>query len=437
MKKRSYIILFVLSIIALLVWFSCNPFQNEGRSSSKIMDLEGSDIIRATAAIYVSPSGNDLNDGSITSPIYSLSLAAEWASSGTTIYMRGGTFNYTKTVNLLQSGTSSAKINIIAYNNEKPVLNFNGMTYSDATVRNTLRGIFLSGNYWYIKGLEICYAKDNGIKVEGSHNEFELCVFHHNMDSGLQIGLGKNDVNSDPENITAYNRVINCDSYENYDVETSGGNADGFACKLHPGNGNYFYGCRAWNNSDDGWDFYHTENQSIIEYCWTWHNGAQANGNGQGFKLGDGTAPHIIRNSVAFDHKYTGDNNKGIDQNSNEGPVTVINCTSFDNEINYYFGSGHANNVLKNNVGFAATIKNISIVDESTQENNSWNLAVTADASDFTSIAVDMAKAPRQADGSLPTGFVRLISGSDLIDKGVNAGLPYNGSAPDLGAYEY
>src|SRR4030043_357681 len=109
------------------------------------------------------------------------------------------------------------------------------------------------------------------------------------MDSGIQIGLGKNDVNSDPENITAYNRVINCDSYDNYDVETSGGNADGFACKLHPGNGNYFYGCRAWNNSDDGWDFYHTENQTVIEYCWTWHNGAQANGNGQGFKLGDGT----------------------------------------------------------------------------------------------------------------------------------------------------
>ena len=37
----------------------------------------------------------------------------------------------------------------------------------------------------------------------------------------------------------------------------------------------------------------------------------------------------------------------------------------------------------------------------------------------------------RQADGSLPNnGFARLVAGSDLIDKGVDVGLPFNGSAP-------
>jgi hypothetical protein len=30
-----------------------------------------------------------------------------------------------------------------------------------------------------------------------------------------------------------------------------------------------------------------------------------------------------------------------------------------------------------------------------------------------------------------------LVAGSDLIDKGVDVGIPYNGAAPDLGAYEY
>ncbi len=29
-----------------------------------------------------------------------------------------------------------------------------------------------------------------------------------------------------------------------------------------------------------------------------------------------------------------------------------------------------------------------------------------------------------------------LVAGSDLIDKGVNAGLPFSGKAPDLGAFE-
>jgi hypothetical protein len=45
--------------------------------------------------------------------------------------------------------------------------------------------------------------------------------------------------------------------------------------------------------------------------------------------------------------------------------------------------------------------------------------------------------APRQADGSLPVNdFARLVAGSDLVDKGVGVGLPFTGSAPDLGAFE-
>ena len=44
---------------------------------------------------------------------------------------------------------------------------------------------------------------------------------------------------------------------------------------------------------------------------------------------------------------------------------------------------------------------------------------------------------PRLADGSLPDlDFLKLSPDSDLIDAGVNVGLPYNGSAPDLGAFE-
>ena len=32
------------------------------------------------------------------------------------------------------------------------------------------------------------------------------------------------------------------------------GDADGFAPKLTLGSGNYFFGCRAWKNCDDGLD---------------------------------------------------------------------------------------------------------------------------------------------------------------------------------------
>ncbi len=44
---------------------------------------------------------------------------------------------------------------------------------------------------------------------------------------------------------------------------------------------------------------------------------------------------------------------------------------------------------------------------------------------------------PRKPDFSLPDiTFGHLVQGSDLIDKGVNVGLPYSGSAPDLGPFE-
>jgi len=44
---------------------------------------------------------------------------------------------------------------------------------------------------------------------------------------------------------------------------------------------------------------------------------------------------------------------------------------------------------------------------------------------------------PRQADGSLPviTCF-HLAEDSDLIDAGVDVGLPYEGETPDIGAFE-
>ena len=42
------------------------------------------------------------------------------------------------------------------------------------------------------------------------------------------------------------------------------------------------------------------------------------------------------------------------------------------------------------------------------------------------------------ADGSLPNvDFLKLKEGSRAIDKGEDVGLPFEGSAPDLGAFEY
>lgn len=97
--------------------------------------------------------------------------------------------------------------------------------------------------------------------------------------------------------------------------------------------------------------------------------------------------------------------------------------------------------MFKNNVGILRKAtspgNNFSEDNNPLQLNNTWNLAVTATAADFGDLTETAAKAPRQADGSLPAGFARLVAGSDLIDQGVNVGQPFNGVAPDLGAFEY
>jgi hypothetical protein len=68
---------------------------------------------------------------------------------------------------------------------------------------------------------------------------------------------------------------------------------------------------------------------------------------------------------------------------------------------------------------------------------NYFNLPVTIDAEDFAGLdEADLVK-PRQPNGDLPeVPFLRLAAGSDAIDHGVDAGRPFRGPAPDLGAFE-
>ena len=186
---------------------------------------------------YVATTGSDSSDGSFDHPFRTIPKAVSIATiPGTTIYVRGGTYAYSSTITLSRSGNSANMYSLLAYPGERPLLDFS------STSAGT-RGIRVSGSYWHIKGFDIWKAGDNGMNVSGSNNVIEFCSFSENGDTGLQLGGGASN-----------NQVINCDSY--FNVDASQGNADGFAPKLDVGTGNYFYGCRAWQNSDDVWDGY-------------------------------------------------------------------------------------------------------------------------------------------------------------------------------------
>lgn len=385
--------------------------------------------------LYVAPDGNDANPGTLTQPLRSLNRAVALAVAGQTIYLRGGVYAETETVFLTKYGNSVNYYKIWAYPDELPVLDFAGQPYT-----TTARGFQISGSYWHLQGLEIKNAGDNGIFIDGRHNLIERVILHDNRDSGLQISNGG-----------AYNRVINSDSYRNFDPP-DGSDADGFAAKLKAGPGNFFQGCRAWENADDGWDLFDNDYPVVIENSWTWHNGDRAlfgnpvswGGNGNGFKVGGNGnyAANILKNCIAFDHVYgTGSATKGFDLNNNRSGITVYNSLAFSNTINYAFatqpGDG-THHLLRNNIGFAAVSANANLSPDTIHDHNSWDLpGITANIADFRSLDVNLAKAPRQADGSLPDNdFARLVTDSDLIDQGVDVGIPYLGVAPDLGPFE-
>jgi hypothetical protein len=376
-----------------------------------------------SAQMYVAPDGDDENPGTFEQPFRSLAKAVSLAGPDSLIYMRGGVYYDSLSTRLNRTGQSGRPIKVWAYPGEVPIID-----YTNQTVHDTSRGIRVSHNYWHLKGLVVRKAGDNGIYVSGWYNVIEDCIIYECHDTGLQLGGN-----------ASYNKIINCDSFLNYDPQGNGEDADGFAAKTLVGPGNEFIGCRAWGNSDDGWDLWEAQNAVLIDSCWAFQNGYNILGNpnfqgdGNGFKLGGNfiQGPHKIIRSVAFDNR-----GKGFDQNNNMAGITVYNNTAWRNQgRNFSFPSTPSSGVheLKNNISYQGP--NL-IAANSIMETNSWQGFTVTDA-DFLSLDTSLANASRKVDNSLPdTDLFRLTQNSTLIDAGVPVGLPFNDAAPDLGAFE-
>ena len=401
--------------------------------------------------IYVAPAGKDDNAGTMDAPFATVAKAQSVASPGDTVFLRDGTYAFTSStasdgLDLTKSGTAGKPISYVAYGDEKPVFDFAGMT---AAAR--IKGINVTASYIVLRGIEMKNVPQNITTAHeswciyndgGSNNIYDRLDLHHNMGPGLFIVHGAN------------NLVQNCDSHHNYDPKSSTGpgtNADGFGCHVNKAGdtGNVFRGCRAWWNSDDGYDLIQAQEPVVIESSWAWYNGympdstsTASGGDGNGFKAGGYGVPatnvpatppsHTVRLCVGFRNRAA-----GFYQNHHPVSDHFYNNTAYSNASSNFNLLGLNGNVgiLRNNVAFGGTLlANASGVDDMT---NSWNLPVTVSAADFQSVDLGMVAAPRKADGSLPDiPFMKLASGSDLIDKGVDVGLPFNGSAPDLGAFE-
>ena len=350
------------------------------------------------------------------------------ATSGDSIIVAAGEYNFDTPLTISNSGTSDDPIVVIAQD-ERPIINFSAMEENSSN-----RGLIIDQDYWKVKGFIFEEAGDNGMLVSGNYNIIEFCDFRRNSDTGLQIDNGGSN-----------NLVLNCDSYFNADSSIE--NADGFACKLTAGTGNKFEGCRAWNNLDDGWDGYLRDNDNIsttYENCWAIKNGfledgTEGNGDGNGFKTGGSDDKDLKHNATYIRCLAVGNTHDGFDHNSNRGTVIIYNCSAYENGNNYNFSNTNPLEelIIKNSVSLNASNSfNATSTDISS---NTWMDGFSVSPNDFESLMVEELTAARQEDGSLPEiSFMHLVAGSELIDAGEEVqGVEFNGTAPDLGAFEF
>jgi len=423
----------------------------------------------SSKTVYVANNGDDNNTGTIELPLASIQKAQSLVSAGDTVYIRGGEYIITESnisrvekdlfaciTFLDKNGQEGKRINYWAYPGETPIFDFSAVKPANRRVV----GIWVEGDYIHIKGLEITgvqvtitsHTESYCIYSWGNHNIIEQISMHDNKGTGLRHRTGGD------------NLFLNCDAYRNHDdvsEDKKGSNCDGFGC--HPkdgGTGNVFRGCRAWFNSDDGYDCIRSSESILFDSCWAFYNGYSTSfgslGDGNGFKAGGyghdeaGKLPSPIpQNTIRFclavrnkangfysNHHLEGNywyNNSAYKNSSNYNMVNRESGTSDNINVNGY------NHVLKNNLGYKGRSSELSWIDKTkcTLEKNYFDLDVTITDEDFISLDEDFLTAERNPDGSLPEiDLMKLHPTSDLIDKGVDIGFPFLFDSPDLGYIE-
>ena len=404
------------------------PALYKGLSSERRVTQLSSEIAhllhRDGSVYHVAICGRDSYEGTLQRPFRTLSNAINVSEPGDTIFIHGGTYDCLDTIHIDRSGEAGKPIRLRAYSTERPVFDFSMAKYD---------GFVITGAYWHIKGLSITNAAYFGVRLEtkrAHHNILEQITALSNDFVGLALLNGAES-----------NLILNCDSHRNFDPQDNGESADGLCAARSIGEGNIFIGCRAWENADDGFDFWYAGSGVRVENCYAYRNGQNIwkhprfTGNANGFKLGQMGGSHVVIRCAAWEHPM-----KGFDLNGNSTGVTLHSCTAMRNRINYAFRFSRGNiekNTMRNNLSFKGEVDLDPKVDD---QFNSWNNPPGCQLiyDDFLSLDETIITGPRNPDGSIPdSDFLRLAPGSDAIDAGTDVGVPFVGRAPDLGAFEY
>ena len=426
-------------------------------------------IVTATDAkvIYVAPQGDDAAAGTVDAPLATLPAAYRLTEGGDTVCFRGGTYNVTDSqvmkikgvyafvFALEKAGTAEHRTCYMGYPGERPVFDFSALMLDG---KHRFAAFYLGADYVHLRNFDIVgvpvrikgHTQSECVSARrGSHCIVEDIAMHDGMAIGYYQKRG------------SHNLVVDCDAYNNYDDYSEGpygGNVDGFGCHVFDTFevGNVFRRCRAWRNSDDGFDLISCAAPVEIDHCMAFYNGycPSSNpadtvnfvsaGDGNGFKAGgwgmnkrktkcpDVCPSHYIHHSLAYRNKA-----HGFYANHHLAGNTWENNTSCGNRSNYNMlnrkntfeaidvpGYDHS---LANNVSWTFTdaslgghLINID-PDRVTLTNNSFapsvsSVEVTAEM--FVSTSVSLLFTRRLPDGRLPSiDFLRGKAGTILEER--------------------
>jgi len=424
---------------------------------------------------YVAPSGgSDAYPGTFAEPWASWEKAftSTAVSAGDTVFFRGGTYQTTivtgEGIVATRSGTSNNWIVYINYPSEEPILDCGNIEAEDIWyegLRNV--GLTIGVDYVKLRGLKVRNVKQYydrnfgvGIRVEGANVTVENCEVYNVWGHGFELwhgGMNNKKIN-----------IINCDSHHNCDSisgdplgSNAGNTGAGFSCWTSDVTDGeiYFYGCRAWAVSDQGFMIgadYHIK----CEECWSFGNKAYVKGGGVGWKMGWIDEEHDILLQELY--KCISAFNDGDGFMTNDWYGADVAQSQVYNNLTYRNANNNPDAVAGH---YIATLSsgttdhdllrfyrnNISLGDKTavhlradaryTHSNNSWDGGATITAADFKALPVSDAagitllSGARQSDGSLPDlgNYFQLAEGSDAIEAGVDVGFGYK----DLGPFEY
>lgn len=412
----------------------------------------GASCVPEVADYYLAPDGDDAGDGSIDHPFRTLMKLWTVLAPGDLVYLRGGTYAFDVQQYLVDvDGTEAAPIRVFAYPCETPVLT-RAADWTKPGNQWHRGGIFFSGDHFHFRGLTVTgfvqvdqNVESGFLAYDANNNVFERFDVHHNG-HGFYV-----------ENASSNNLVLDSDFHHNYDELSGGGNADGLTLGyVAEGSENEVRGCRAWANSDDGFDTFENLGHVLIQDSWSWGNGFVPDtttpaGNGVGFKLGsvflagsahrDEVMRTLVGNLAFHNRDY------GFHQNEGEFRTDFFHNVAFENGVgglNFHYEN--LANTFRNNVSLGNASAQVEVSANSTSSHNAagpgtndggW--ASIASTADFVSVDPSGVDGPRGTDGGLPVlDFLHLAPQSDLIDAGTDVGLgrPFAGAAPDIGAFE-